>query len=297
MGFKLRSGNGPLQFKQMGATPAKQLDSIFGTMPGDQKIKIEDPKKDSGSTVEGVTKQATEGPKTKKEKKKETPKPKGPSTRAEIDAAKEVNALREDALNTPGTREAIASIGTTEGQKKKQGKLDKIAKRQGKVKKIEKKNQKLKDLADKVKTLAENNKDGVNDEKIASLQGKIQGVKSKRDKLVAKGKEKAAKTTKREARLIKEVGMTAKEYEANQAKKAQTWQNDFMRASLTIPKGSDPADVIAFDESVRTRDARDETTKVDNEYKKLLTKTGAEAYDTKQKELLAIQNKQTKNTI
>lgn len=111
-GFKMRSGNGPLPFKQMGATPVKQLDSIFGTMPGDQKIKIEDPNKDPNSTVERVTKQATKGPEVKKENKKEPPKPKEKNWREKKsdfkDQKKDFRKTRKDFKK--GNKEEIAEL-------------------------------------------------------------------------------------------------------------------------------------------------------------------------------------------
>jgi len=55
MGFKLRSGNGPLAFKNMGSSPAKQ--SMFGPSKLDLRSANED-----DSTVEKVSKKATVGP-------------------------------------------------------------------------------------------------------------------------------------------------------------------------------------------------------------------------------------------
>ena len=291
MGFKLRSGNGPLQFKQMGSSPALHK-AVTGTRhehrEGGEKIlhgpdgKVVDEAgwEDAGAEERKIGKK---GMKDKYILGITANEPVVPSTRAEIDAAKEVNTLREDALNTPGTREATLSIGTTEGQKKKQAKLDKIQQRNKNkldniTGKIDQRTQELDALIKSGEGL-EGEERAKNIAARDKLSNKIRNLSEK------KMRKEEKPPSRREERLKKEVGMTAKEYEANQAKKAQTWQDDFMRASLTIPKGSDPADVIAFDESVRTRDARDETTKIDNAYKKLLTKTGAEAYEAKQKEL------------
>ena len=64
-GFNLKSGNGPLAFKQMGSSPAKQS-SIFGLVSGlTTKKESELDLKSSNlqeATVKGVSRKATEGP-------------------------------------------------------------------------------------------------------------------------------------------------------------------------------------------------------------------------------------------
>jgi len=69
MGFKLRSGNGPLPFKQMGATPVKSngLGSVLSGLAGglttkkDNELDLKSAN-ELGSTVEGMSAKATRGP-------------------------------------------------------------------------------------------------------------------------------------------------------------------------------------------------------------------------------------------
>jgi len=186
-----------------------------------------------------------------------------------------------------------ATRGTERGQVKKQGKLDKI--QQKNKNKLDNITGKIDQRTQELDALIKSGEGLEGEERAKNIAARDKLSNKIRNLSEKKMRKEEKPPSRREERLKKEVNMTPEEYKANQAKKAQTWQDEMSRAALTIPRGSDPADVIAFDESVRTRDARDETTKVDNEYKKLLTKTGAEAYNTKQQELLALQNLQKKN--
>ena len=115
MGFKLRSGNGPLQFKQMGASPVKQSQDF-----GEKKSTIESLKqqKELNTFQEDAenTKGTPEYAQEQKRIEKEKADAEAAKKQADADAKAKVDATR----------------GTERGQKKKSGKLDKIQARQDK---------------------------------------------------------------------------------------------------------------------------------------------------------------------
>jgi len=112
MGFKLRSGNGPLQFKQMGASPVKQTTDFNMTREELTKLQEHNKLQKDIKSTPGTKAYEKEQERIKQEKTNaETAKTKA----AEVEKAK-VDATR----------------GTERGQKKKSGKLDKIQARQDK---------------------------------------------------------------------------------------------------------------------------------------------------------------------
>jgi hypothetical protein len=115
MGFKLRSGNGPLQFKQMGASPVKQSEDFGETKSTTESLKQQKElnafQKDAKNT-KGTPEYAQEQKRIEKEKADAEAAKK----QADADAKAKVDATR----------------GTERGQKKKSGKLDKIQARQDK---------------------------------------------------------------------------------------------------------------------------------------------------------------------
>jgi len=189
MGFKLRSGNGPLQFKQMGASPAKQTEHFTETQE-DKAIRIKKQQdynklQETAKTTKGTTEYKAEQERIKQEKADaETAK-----TKADADAKAKVEASR----------------GDHEGQVKKQGKLDKISKRQHE--------QYLYDQYEE-----RGIKEGFKGfKKWSKEQIESGNVKNQEDWAASD----LNKETKREARLKKEVNMTPEEYKANQARKKQ----------------------------------------------------------------------------
>jgi len=259
--FKMRSGNGPLQFKQMGATPVKQLESEMTREELTKKQEYNKLQKDIASTP-GTKAYEKEQERIKQEKTDaETAK-----TKADADAKAKVDATR----------------GTERGQVKKQGKLDKIQARQDKK---------------ALKKFNKNQRGSYKEYKESVGEG--EGTLSKKDwKAQNKGnatsmedfkssKGYTDKSTRREERLKKEVDMTPEEYKANQADKKQKFQDAMNRTAMILHPNFDPSQVAEFDEGVRRRGQAEETERINNEYKAAETKrieSSLDAYKKKKAE-------------
>ena len=249
--FKMRSGNGPLQFKLMGASPVKQVKTDTPETDADRATRLETEQK----TLKRL--QSIEGTPEYEAQAKQTNIRKG-----EEEYMAEQKKKKEKA-------KVDATRGTEEGQVKKQGKLDKIKGKRDK--KIHKKNVKADILAAEIHQERENNP-GVETKKLKRLRRKY---KNKTEKVKKLGE----KETNREARLKKEVNMTPEEYKANQADKKQKFQDSMNRLAMTVHPNHDPSQVAEFDESVRTRGQKEETERINNAYKEADTKRMNQAMD------------------
>ena len=260
MAFKLRSGNGPLQFKNMGATPVKQTE---------EEESVVQPSMTEEEYKEAVKKQKLI---ENLENLKGTPEYK--AKQAKI--AKEKKQKEKERLDKEEAKKAEidATRGTHEGQIKKKAKLDKIQSRQDRryVKKadraFDKTQNKLNDIAtteDKLKLA----KPGSFQQK--RLMKKLENQQKQLKKLEAKENEYegviSPKETRREKRLKKEVAMTPEEYEANEAEKRQRYQDAMNRLAMIVHPDFDPRQVAQFDEQIRTRGQREESTRINDAYK------------------------------
>jgi len=221
MAFKMRSGNGPLAFKNMGSSPALQLSDVAKQTENMNETKV------------AMLNSNTPGRNLESEAKGRADKAK-----AKVDATR----------------------GTERGQVKKQGKLDKIQARQDKKfqNKKGKASDKVINKMNKIGTLEDKQKKHeAGSKKYNSLQKRIDKNQKKLTDAEKKEEkfegETSSKETKRETRLKKEVSMTPEEYKANQAKKKQDFQDAANRVAISIDPKTSSVDVANFDKSVRSR--------------------------------------------
>jgi hypothetical protein len=262
MAFKLRSGNGPLQFKNMGATPVKQTE---------EEKSVVQPSMTQKEYEEAIKKQKLI---ENLENLKGTPEYKAKQERiAEEKKQKENERLaREEEKKA----KIDATRGTHEGQIKKQAKLDKIQSRQDRnwnkkadklYDKVEEKEEKIGELESKLRGAKKgswNQKRLM--KKIEKQNKKLTELKGKRDKMDEQGII-SPKETRREKRLKKEVAMTPEEFEANEAEKRQRYQDAMNRLAMIVHPDFDPRQVAQFDEQIRTRGQREESTRINDAYK------------------------------
>jgi hypothetical protein len=216
-GFQQRSGNGPLQFKQMGATPAKQI--------GDYSFTTQDEAKQQDLLKK--SQEATLGDNKGKEKIKVSVKDPKTNKRKEI--------KKESVTKTP---EELADI-------KKEDEITSSDKKES-TKKTEEKPQKHQAQIRKQKRL---------------------------DKITARRKAKGKEgLTSRQIRLQKEVDMSADEFVDYRKEKFQKAMNQLGRVGGIMHPDWDPSKTARYDEMVRTRDLRDQTTRINNEEKASQTK-------------------------
>ena len=278
--FTLRSGNGPLQFKQMGASPVKQVtldemakeekfltqqESLTQTKEAieannkvrekaakkkavKEELKTKGVKDDQGMYILGEMESAdtkydpNKSAKDYEKESKELNLSPEAAKKAEKKNKKKLKSLIEADAEADAKAKVDATRGTERGQVKKQGRLDKIQKRQD-------------------KRAYKKYKKGLS----PGSQGDMSFEQFK------ESDQYTDKSTRREERLKKEVNMTPEEYKANQAEKKQKFQDAMTRLSLHTYK-FDPYKVAAFDESVRTRGQREETERINNEHKEANTK-------------------------
>ena len=263
MAFKLKSGNGPLQFKQMGAAPVKQTPSMT---PEELKEKKANDKHLEDLANTPGTDEYYERLRLKNIRS------------GEDEYAAEQKIKKEKAAKEKAEEEAKAKVdatrGTHEGQIKKQAKLDKIQSRQDRryVKKANKAFDKTQNKLNDITTT----EDKLKESKPGSFRHKMLTKKLAKQqeqykKLEAKENEYEGvinpKETRREKRLKKEVAMTPEEYEANQAAKQQRYQDAMNRLAMVVHPDFDPAQVAQFDEQIRTRGQREESQRINDAYK------------------------------
>lgn len=254
MGFKMRSGNGPLAFKNMGSSPAK-VDLKSQTQEEIEAVRrtIKRGEGDSSGQNNNTTTKPSESEEERsirldRELKTQQALLKNPLSKeykaakkteeeARLKAIKQKNIRsgEQEYMDSQKKAKIDATRGTTYGQKRKKLKLDNIQANQDKkyqkqktkaFDKVMKKMNKASTLEDKLKQEERENeakgKDG--SRKSRRLGRKISKTKNQQKKWEGKetlyeGSETSDKETRREKRLKNEVNMTPDEYNANQDRK------------------------------------------------------------------------------
>ena len=210
MAFKMRSGNGPLAFKNMGSSPAKQ-----SKMTREELTKLQESNKLQEDIVN------TKGTDAYKKNQEEIKK------KADHEAkVVELNTLQKEKDEGDAKAKVDATRGTSKGQVKKSGRLDKIQNRQDK-RALRKYNNSLSQ----------------------GSQGEM-GMEA-----FKKSDKYTDKTSKREGRLKKEVNMTPDEYDANQAAKKEKFAQG-MRDIGELAKAAGDQDISLVDTIKGQADAK-----------------------------------------
>jgi len=246
MGFKMRSGNGPLAFKNMGSSPAKQ--SMFGPSKLDLKSANAD-----DSTISKVSKKVT-GEKTPKLEPKKIK-----IADAKFDASKITVTGSKDKgkIKTRGKNQNASKIGDTA----ERSELD-VAKSDGRASRKKEKHQKKLDRANE--TLEERSaRKKVNREKFSDAVGELSDrVDPDQRGLYAKSKANnqtlTEKATARKDKDIQNANTIANTKRTNQLTSKATTEVDSENSKLDASDASTNPDSESSAEKIANKKAQNE---------------------------------------
>jgi len=249
MGFKLRSGNGPLPFKQMGSSPAKQSASFSSRTSEKNKDEASTDWWESSPGVDKTDLTKSQVAMVNKNRTKagnknliETQEQKA----VRVKEKQDYNTLQETAKTTKGTKEYKAEQGRIAEEKAAKTKADAEAKAKVDATRGTEEGQ--------VKKAA----------KIEKLKAKEEkrNVKRESGKKVFLGNLKTAMNKSKTDRLQKEVDMTPDEYKANEKRKRQEIGDALVDAGAGLRNvGTNKSIMEGMEESKRSRESYQQTKK------------------------------------